>query len=355
MKIRTYVLIVLSLVLISGSLATQSAFSAAEGPLAGIKVCLDPGHGGIDPGAVNGEFDLYESDINLDVSYGLKWLLEREGAAVAMTRTGDEYLTNADRYTFCNAEEATILISVHTNSVVNPDWDGSMTLYAPSRDPDLAQAIHEVLYPFLRDTAPAGVEFRDFGLDNFASGVLFKCDMPAAMMEPLFMSNPAEAVLLVQTIFEGSPADGPGPNCADFSCRRGQIAQAILAGVFNYYDGGVPPTPEPAGLLQISAINMWYQQRGDSVFIYTQVAVQDRAGEPVPGAIVELETELPDGTVALDSNLTGEDGTVTFRLRSDLSGRYRSTVLDVSKENWVYDPAGIGQLTETLSVPKQSS
>ena len=52
--------------------------------------------------------------------------LERRKAFV-MTRTGDDYLGNSDRYTFCNAEEATILISVHTNSVVNPDWDGSMT------------------------------------------------------------------------------------------------------------------------------------------------------------------------------------------------------------------------------------
>jgi N-acetylmuramoyl-L-alanine amidase len=351
MKTKSYVMILLGLLLVTGTLATQTFSSAADGPLAGIEVCLDPGHGGSDPGAVNAGFGLEESNINLDVSYGLQWLLEQEGAAVVMTRTGDEYLTNSDRYTFCNAEEATILISVHTNSVVNPEWDGSMTLYAPSRDPDLAQAIHERLYPYLRDTAPEGVEeFRDFGLDHFASGVLFKCDMPAAMMEPLFMSHPAEAALLVQPIFEGSPADGPGPNCASFTCRRGQIARAILEGVLNYYDGGVPPTPEPAGLLQVSAITMWYQQRGGNYFVFSQVAVQDQAGEPVPAAAVELETELPDGSLLFDSTTTGEDGTVVFKLRSGLSGRYTVTVLNVSKKNWDYDPAGSGQLAATLTV-----
>ena len=39
----------------------------ATGPLSGVKVCLDPGHGGTDPGAVNVDFGLEESDINLDV------------------------------------------------------------------------------------------------------------------------------------------------------------------------------------------------------------------------------------------------------------------------------------------------
>ena len=348
MKSRSYLLIVLGLLLVSGTLATKSASSAAPGPLAGIKVCLDPGHGGSDPGAVNEDFDLAESAINLDVSYGLKWLLESEGAAVLMTRSDDSYLTNSDRYTFCNEEKATILISVHTNSVVDPTWDGSMTLYAPSREPDLAQAIHEYLYPFLRDTAPDGVEeFRDFGLDNFASGVLFKCDMPAAMMEPLFMSHPAEAELLVQPIFDDLAAGEPGADCADFSCRRGQIAQAILGGVLNYYAGGLP---EPAGLLRVASIDMWYQIRGGNVFVTTQVVIQDQAGAPVPGATVEIETSLPDGSEVLNTGTTDEDGTVTFKVHSDQSGQYISTILDVSKVGWEYDPQGKGKLGAKLTV-----
>ena len=218
-----------------------------------------------------------------------------------------------------------------------------MTLYAPSREPDLAQAIHDRLYPFLRDTAPEGVEtFRDFGLDNFASGVLFKCDMPAAMMEPLFMSHPAEAELLVQRIF-GSPEDGdPEDGCAAFSCRRGQIALAIHDGVLNYYD---------SGLMHVASMTLWDQLRGSSFFIYTQVAIHDQEEAPVPGATVEIETSLPDGSTVLSTGITGEDGTVTFKVRSDQAGPYISTVLDVSKEGWEYDPTGSGELDETLTVP----
>ena len=54
--------------------------SRATGPLSGVKVCLDPGHGGSDPGAVNEAFGLFESEINLDVSFALKGLLEGDGA-----------------------------------------------------------------------------------------------------------------------------------------------------------------------------------------------------------------------------------------------------------------------------------
>ena len=105
--------------------------AGAEGPLDGRIICLDPGHGGSDPGAINTTYTLEESDINLEVSYGLRYLLEGDGATVVMARTADQYLINSDRYDFCNQQEAYILISVHTNSHTDPTWDGSMTLYGP--------------------------------------------------------------------------------------------------------------------------------------------------------------------------------------------------------------------------------
>lgn len=119
-------------------LLTSAPASTAEGALSRKKVCLDPGHGGSDPGAVNEAYGLEEADINLDVAYGLKALLKTDGADVVMTRTDDSYRSNSDRYTYCNDEKATILVSIHTNSVADPSWDGSLTLYGPMDDPALA-------------------------------------------------------------------------------------------------------------------------------------------------------------------------------------------------------------------------
>lgn len=207
------------------------ALTLAQGPLAGQLVCLDPGHGGTDPGAVNDLYGLEEADINLDVAYGLKGLLEYEGASVVMARSDDRHLTNSDRYTFCNAAGATLLISIHTNSVSDATWDGSQTLYFKSADLALAQAVHGAVYEQLLSSAPDLGAFRDFGLRKYASGVLLKSDMPAIMAEPLFMSHPAEAELLVQPIYEQGSLSG---GCSSLQCRRGQIAQALRSGIVNY-------------------------------------------------------------------------------------------------------------------------
>lgn len=335
--------LLLSLVLI---VVFSSSHSYAAGTLAGIKICLDPGHGGSDPGAVNSAYGLNESDINLDVSYGLKHLYELEGAEVALTRTGDEYLTNEDRYTFCNEQEATILISVHTNSVSYPDWDGSMALYAPNRDPYLAQAIYEVMYPFLRDTAPESVtDFRDFGLDNFASGVLFKCDMPAAMMEPLLMSHPAEAELLVTPILADPPAGIINDDCLAFSCRRGQIAQAIFLGTLNYFDS------QSENEMHVAAIDMSYTQKRSMYFIHTAVTIHDIADLPVPDAEVTVSLTYPDGSQTVDTAVTADDGTAAIKTRSKATGEYQSTIINVAKLGWSYDPSANLKISEVLDIP----
>ena len=270
--------------------------SWAKGSLSGVKVCLDPGHGGSDPGAVNG--DLYESVINLDVSFALKGLLEGDGATVVMTRTDDSYLENSDRYTFCNAAQATILVSVHTNSIAD-DWhDGSMGLYVHEDDKALAKAIHETIYPMLRETLPPDqwANFVDFGLVRFNSGVMLKSDMPAAMMEPLFMSNAYEASELQQVIDGG---------CPDLSCRRGQIAQALHQGILHYFD--------TLGKMHIELVEMWEGNKGPSTFVYTQVTILDENQAPVSGAVVSLETTQIKGPAVSQTGMTGADGTVTFQ------------------------------------------
>jgi N-acetylmuramoyl-L-alanine amidase len=320
--------------------ALAAPHSQAAGPLSAVKICLDPGHGGTDPGAVNQQFGLFESEINLDVSFALKGLLESSGATVVMTRIDETYLDNSDRYTFCNEQQATILVSVHTNSI-DDDWhDGSMGLYVHEDDKALAGAIHEVMYPVLRDALPDDYpdEFADFGLVRFNSGVLLKSDMPAAMMEPLFMSNRYEAGLLEHAI--------AGENCPDLSCRRGQIAQSLYQGILHYFD--------TLGKMHVESVEMWADSKGPSsntTFVYTQVAIQDQHGNPVSGAVVSLETTQPKGPVVSQTGTTGADGTVTFQLRAKGRGTYESTVIDVSMSGWTYTAGANAETSAELVVP----
>jgi hypothetical protein len=185
-------------------------------------------------------------------------------------------------------------------------------------------------------------------VDNFASGVLFKCNMPAAMMEPLLMSHPAEAALLVQPIYDDydDPVTGDlSAGCKAFSCRRGEIVQAIFQGILNYY--GDESTPA----MHVATIDMSFLQRKDNFFIYSQVAIQDGAANPVPGTTVAHTFTLPNGSTIIETGITGDDGGVTFKVRSELTGQYESVITSISKTGWVYHPANNLENEDTLTVP----
>ena len=359
-KALTAILFLFVTLLIASFALDRAANAVADDALAGTKICLDPGHGGSDPGAINPDYGLEESDINLEVAYGLRFLLEGSGADVVMTRTGDQYLDNSDRYTFCNAEQATILISVHTNSHSDLTWDGTMTLYGPRESPELAQTLHNVMYPYLRDTRPSGMpeeEFVDYGIDRYASGVLFKSDMAAAMLEPLLMSNIYEGPLLATSLFDGFAPDNfdyesasISGDCSDFSCRRGQIAWAAYQGTLAYF--GAQPVDPPGGEMFVAALTMDSSRRGRNYAIHTAVSILDTAGQPVPGAEVTLRlTQLPDGSPQEQTALTGADGVASFTTKVSSTGLYQAAVLTVSKVGWTYDAASNIEDTKELAIP----
>ena len=110
-----------------GTLLLISIGPATTGAATHPIVCLDPGHGGSAPGAVNGLLE--EADINLDVALALQIRLADDGLDVVMTRTDDSTKSTRDRYEFCNSENATLLVSIHTNSVANESVDGTLAIY----------------------------------------------------------------------------------------------------------------------------------------------------------------------------------------------------------------------------------
>jgi subtilisin family serine protease len=114
---------------------------------------------------------------------------------------------------------------------------------------------------------------------------------------------------------------------------------------------GVEAPPPAEGKMHVGDISMWYVQRGPWYWVYTKVPILDENGQAVSDATVYLGTTLPDGSVQSFSGTTGSDGTVTFSLKSKLTGTYTSTVTDVVKEGWVYDSASNVETSESLTVP----
>lgn len=87
-------------------------------PLMGLKVMIDPGHGGKDPGAVSFQGVQYsEKHINLDASLKLRTALQLLGAEVVMTRTQDIDMTLQQRLRLSYQAKPDFFISMHANSI----------------------------------------------------------------------------------------------------------------------------------------------------------------------------------------------------------------------------------------------
>lgn len=99
-------------------------------------ICLDPGHGGSDFGAV-GRSNLMEKDITLKVAKKLKVLIESKlGLHVVMTRESDEEVALNSRVAKGNNQKAQIFVSIHVNSSFRKSATGPETYYVSLKATD---------------------------------------------------------------------------------------------------------------------------------------------------------------------------------------------------------------------------
>lgn len=186
-----------------------------SGPLA-RSVCIDPGHGGTNIGTRIGEGDneILEKNLNLEVAKKLQTLLEEKEFSAYMTRTEDVTKTNNDRYTYCNQKtDATTLISIHHNGSSDSSVDYSLGLYHQKTSEQLASVVGQSV----ANEFGQGDTFRT---DRFPSGVLIKSEMPSMMSEGYFLTN--------ENRFEQLKEDR-----TEMVNRE---ANALLSGIISYYE-----------------------------------------------------------------------------------------------------------------------
>lgn len=110
-----------------------------------MKIVLDPGHGGVDPGGRSvGEAEKW---LNLQFQPFLWKALSDMGHCCLTTRIRDESVALAERSDFANVRSADLFLSIHYNASSDPAVRGAWTLYAaPSAGGRrLAQMIQEAL------------------------------------------------------------------------------------------------------------------------------------------------------------------------------------------------------------------
>ncbi len=123
------------------------ADNALGADLTGVKVVIDVGHGGSDPGTVREDFggqDVYESYQNMVLAQKLKQLLSAAGAEVVLTRDGDTRMTVDERYRLLMNEAPDYCISIHHNSLAGyPNWSGFETSYYTPLSMNAAKFINQ--------------------------------------------------------------------------------------------------------------------------------------------------------------------------------------------------------------------
>src|SRR5699024_12541559 len=90
-------------------------------------ICIDPGHGGNDPGAVG--HGVKEKDYTLKISQYQAKRLRDHGFKVVMTREADTTLSNSTRTTRVKSSGAKVCISNHVNAA-SPSASGAETIHS---------------------------------------------------------------------------------------------------------------------------------------------------------------------------------------------------------------------------------
>ncbi len=194
----------------------------AKRVLKGKIICLDPGHGGTDVGAIGrlGGKEIYEKNITLSIALPLRDLLTSAGAKVVMTRSTDKDVygpwADADpelqaRCDVANEAHADAFVSIHIDSFTNGSVDGTTAYYnaKSSRDLLLAQMMHQATMNSLA-IPDRGVKSNDFYVN-------VNTTMPSVLMEMGFITNPHRLQMLTSTW---------GPK---------SIANSLFNGLVNYF------------------------------------------------------------------------------------------------------------------------
>lgn len=199
----------------------------APGVLSGITVCIDPGHGGYDGGAVGRESGTMEKEINLQLAVTLKELLENEGAAVTLTRDRDEALADPGserkrrdlKSRVESAQGADIFLSLHMNEYPDRTQSGPQVFYTAGAENSrlLAGAIQSSMNRLLSPARPRSAHSGDYF-------VLREQTLPAVLVECGFLSNKEEEAKLLTREYQQKVAQSILQGLLEYLRLRGNLA-----------------------------------------------------------------------------------------------------------------------------------
>lgn len=220
-------------------------------------VMIDPGHGGIDSGAI-GHQGSEEKHVVLEIANYIRHKLSRhQGIEVRLTRESDHFIPLYQRVEIAHQHGASLFMSIHADGFTRPDANGASVFALSNRGASSAMArylsekenaadevggvkaaekdhyLQQVLFDLVQtDTIKNSLILGKHVLNQIrpvhhlhsqhteqaAFAVLKSPSIPSVLVETSFITNPAEERLLGTTAF------------------RQKIAGAIAEGIVSYFD-----------------------------------------------------------------------------------------------------------------------
>lgn len=190
-------------------------------------ILIDPGHGGIDGGAV-GKDGTLEKDLNLTIGKILKEELLKEGYKILISREDDRSLCTEggtirkkkledlyNRQKLIRKSNCDMFISIHLNSFPQQQYYGAQVWYAANKK---SENFGTLMQNTLREDLDANNKRKAKNAKNDFI-ILRNCpDIPAIIIECGFLSNPTEAKKLKDPAYQN------------------KIAKSIVRGVNMYFE-----------------------------------------------------------------------------------------------------------------------
>lgn len=246
----------------ASTLAREPALKTGNGHSTPVKkaggkriVVLDPGHGGIDTGAI-GPNGAKEKHVVLAIAKSVRTILRNNGIDARLTRGDDTFIPLYDRVEIAHQHGADLFMSIHADGFTNPSAAGASVFALSNRGASSAMAkylsdrenaadekagkkaqdkdhlLQQVLFDLVQtDTIKNSLTLGSHILkkikpvhrlhsratEQAAFVVLKSPSIPSVLVETSFITNPAEEKLLGTTAF------------------RQKIANAIASGVISYF------------------------------------------------------------------------------------------------------------------------
>jgi len=182
-------------------------------------IVLDPGHGGIDPGAVAG--DAQEADLMLSLAREIRDILRKsDGVQVHLTRDEDVFVSLEDRVSAAHALSADVFLSLHADIVTDGQAFGT-TVYTLSETAS-DEATAKLALRHDRGEILFGVDLR--GADDEVSGIL----IDLARLETIPQSKELAGAVVDAVLMEFGRVNSRPIRHANFSVLKAPDIPSIL-------------------------------------------------------------------------------------------------------------------------------